>query len=203
MERTRTTEGERGIKMNERIRHTLYKNRYLLPTISFLLLGTILGVIALQNLPMALSEKIGSIVIMEKTDFQKIWCDRFFFSEFLLIGFFLSGFCLVGHGMGSLFLLLYGMIYGIKTAANYRFFASGYLVPALIEFFSFLIFSVFCLLTMCENSFYSAEILYKIIYKKDEKLRYNAKNQSIKLLFYTIIIAVFSALSSYLFLILG
>ncbi len=204
LERTGKTEGERRTEMNEKIRQTLRRNRYLLLAVSVLLLGTVIGVVALQNLPKELLEKVQTLSIMGKKDFKTIWWDRFAFSECVLFGLFISGFSLFGHGTASFLLLLYGMIYGVKNAVSYHFLGSGYLIPALAEFFSFLIFTVFCFLVMGENSFYSSELLRRIIQKKnDEKPHYNGKNQAVKLICFTVILAVFSALSSYLSLVLA
>ena len=177
----------------------IVKNKYLFMACGLLLAGVVIGALVLKFLPEKLESQLGEFVLKDGGSVLKAAMNRFALPAFTLLLLYIGGFNAVGHITVSFALLGFGMVYGIKNALNFSFGGGDYIIKAVAEYFTFSLYAVFLVVTMAESSLLSSQSVYNKLNKAStEKPLYNAKNQTVKLTIFTVIIAAFSVLSGYI-----
>lgn len=180
----------------EKIFETFRKNRYLIFSCAVLICGIIFGTAVLKYIPDELCKNIYGIISKESGEFLISFIDKFTLPFIILTALYLSGFSAAGQITAALAVFADGAIYGIKTAVNYSFAGTDFLILALLEYFTFTIYIGFLILIMSENALASAKKVF-VSLKSDlpEKSHYNAKKITVKYVTFTAVFAVFSAFS--------
>lgn len=177
----------------------IVKNKYLFTACGLLLAGVVIGVLVLKFLPEKLESQLGEFALKDGGSVLKAAMNRFALPAFTLLLLYIGGFNAVGHITVSFALLGFGMVYGIKNALNFSFGGGDYIIKAVAEYFTFSIYAAFLVVTMAESSLLSSQGVYNKLNKAStEKPLYNAKNQTVKLTVFTVVIAAFSVLSGYI-----
>ena len=91
------------------------------------------------------------------------------------------------------------MVYGIKNALNFSYVGSDFIIKSVADYFTFSLYAAFLVVTMAESSLLSSQSVYNKLNKvSTEKPLYNAKNQTVKFITFTAVIALFSVFSGYI-----
>lgn len=177
----------------------IIKSKYLIVSCILFLTGVTIGVCVLNFLPETLKNQLGAFELVTSKNLFYSAMNKFTLPISVLILLYLGGFNAMGHITITTALLGFGTVFGIKKALNYHYLGSDFIINSVAEYFTFSVYSVFLVLTMAESSFFSAQTAYRQMHSSIcEKPLYNAKNQSVKLIAFTAIVIVFSALSTYI-----
>lgn len=177
------------------------KNKYLFTSCGLVLLGTVIGVCVLKFLPKELEHQLSEFVLKDGSgSVLNAAMNKFALPAFTLILLYLGGFNAAGHVTAAFALLGFGTVYGIKNALNFSCAAgSDFIIKSVADYFTFSLYAAFLIVTMAESCFLSSQSIYGKLHNADiEKPLYNAKNQTVKLVTFTTIIALFSAFSGYI-----
>lgn len=184
--------------MNSKIKEII-KSKYLITSCVLFLTGLIIGVCVLNFLPETLKNQLGTLEFITSKNLLNSAINKFTLPLAVIIFLYLGGFNAMGHITITAVLLGFGTVCGIKEALNYYYLGNDFIVNAVVEYFTFSIYSVFLVLTMAESSFFSAQAIYRQIYTTTgDKTHCNAKNQSVKFVTFTAVIMMFSLLSAYI-----
>lgn len=174
------------------------KNKYLIIVCVLLLGGTVIGSCVLNILPEELKIQLGSFVLKDGKSILNIALDKFALPFFALLLLYIGSFNAAGHITAAVTLMSFGTIYGIKESLNFSFYGEEFIIKAAADYLTFSIYALFLVATMAESCFLSAQSIYKGLHGNlPEKTHYNAKNQTVKLIAFTVITALFSLLSGY------
>lgn len=175
------------------------KNKYLLTACGLLLAGVVIGTCVLKFLPAELEKQLCEFVLKDGGSVLNAAMNKFALPAFTLALLYLGGFNAAGHITAAFALLGFGTVYGIKNALNFNCSGSDFIIKSVADYFTFSVYAAFLIVTMAESSFLSSQCIYSRLYESNvEKTLYNAKNQTVKLITFTAVIAAFSALSGYI-----
>lgn len=177
----------------------IIKNKYLLAACGLLLTGVVIGVCVLGFLPEELKNQLGTFVLKDSKGVLNSAMNRFTLPFFVLLLLYIGGFNAVGYITVAFSMLCFGTVYGIKSALNFYYLGSDFIINAVADYLTFSVYSAFLIITMAESSFLSSQHIYiQINGKAPDKQLYNAKNQTVKLITFTAVMAIFSLLSGYI-----
>lgn len=177
----------------------IVKNKYLFTACGLLLAGVVIGVLVLKFLPEKLESQLGEFVLKDGGSVLKAAMNRFALPAFTLLLLYIGGFNAVGHITVSFALLGFGVVYGIKNALNFSYVGSDFIIKSVADYFTFSLYAAFLVVTMAESSLLSSQSVYNKLNKvSTEKPLYNAKNQTVKFITFTAVIALFSVFSGYI-----
>ena len=176
------------------------KNKYLIAACGLVLLGTLIGVCVLKFLPAELEHQLSEFVLKDGSgSVLSAAMNKFALPAFTLILLYLGGFNAAGHVTAAFALLGFGTVYGIKNALNFSCSGSDFIIKSVADYFTFSLYAAFLIVTMAESCFLSSQSIYNQLHNTAcEKSLYNAKNQTVKLIVFTAVIALFSAFSGYI-----
>lgn len=181
----------------------IYKNRFLILSCAVLIAGTIFGTSMLSFLPENISRNLFDFVSQEPKSFLNSFLNRFCFPFILLFGIYLAGFSALGYITSLTAVFINGAFFGFENGLNYMFLGFDYFVNNIISYFTATLYFGFMLIIMAESSaFLSKQIISKINNKNQEISHYNAKNQTVKFITFTLIFAIFSSISAYISIII-
>ncbi len=176
-----------------------YKNRYLILLSGVLIAGTIFGTSMLGFLPENMSQNLFGFLSRESTGFRQLFLNRFCFPFVIFISVYLCGFSIIGSFLIPAIIFIFGALYGFENALMYKFSGIDYITSAIISYFTAMLYFGFLLIILSESSvFLSRTITIQIKSKNEEKPHYNAKNQTVKFITFTLVFAIFSVFSAYI-----
>ena len=181
----------------------IYKNRFLIIVCIVLIAGTFIGSYSAEKIPEEMNRNIQMIFSEEPKAFAGIFMNRFVFQFIILFAIFYSGNNIFGAFSVPFFVFISGLFFGIERTINYRNFGADNIIHAIVLYFTATVYYLFFHLIMAENSMDSSIKLYGIIKNNNaEKTLYNAKKHIVKLLAFTLLFAIISMISAYIFILL-
>ena len=143
----------------------------------------------LKLLPAELEHQLSEFVLKDGSgSVLSAAMNKFALPAFTLILLYLGGFNAAGHVTAAFALLGFGTVYGIKNALNFSCSGSDFIIKSVTDYFPFSLYAAFLVVTIYNQLHNTA----------CEKSLYNAKNQTVKLIAFTAVIALFSAFSGYI-----
>lgn len=181
----------------------VYKNRNLIMCCAVLIFGCVFGISVLKLLPESVSGNLFSILSRNTNDFGSIFFNNFSFPAIIFTAVFLSGFSLLGR-LSSLFsVFTNGAVFSFVNGMNYMFLGAENFVNSVVLYVILTVYYEFMLIILAENAIFASDCIKKCINSKnEEKPHYNAKKITVKYIGFTVILAVFSAFSAYISIIL-
>lgn len=178
---------------------SVYKNRFLILSCAVLIVGTIFGTSMLKFLPEEIGKNLFNFVSSKTESFSGGFLNRFCFPFMMLLGIYLAGFSTLGYITALAVIFINGAFFGFENGLHYMFSGTDHIMNALISYFTATVYFGFMLIIMAESSVFSSRIISNRIKNKNaESPHYNAKNQTVKFITFTVIFAIFAALSAYI-----
>ncbi|MBQ7875652.1 MAG: hypothetical protein IJ306_10965 [Oscillospiraceae bacterium] len=181
----------------------IYKNRFLILSCAVLIAGTIFGTSMLNYLPEEICKNLYAFISQDAKSFSAGFFNIFCFPFIMLLGIYLAGFSAFGYITSFIVIFINGVFFGFENGINYMFSGTDYIINGLISYFTATLYFGFMLVIMAGNSVFSSRRILSRIKNKDAEIpHYNAKNQTVKFIAFTVIFAVFSAISAYISMII-
>ena len=179
---------------------TVYRNRFIIILCFVLILGTVSGSRIAIKIPEEMIKNIYMIISEEPVNFKEVFINRLCLPVIILISVYLSGNSVFGKISVQVCVFFAGLFFGFENAVNYGCSGTEYIFKSLILYFTATLYFMFFYLIMAESSLFSAIGINEIIKNTDrEKSHYDAKKLTVKLVTFTIIFAIISLFSAYIF----
>lgn len=177
----------------------IYKNRVLIMFCAVLIFGSIFGICVLKIIPEEVCENLFLISSKNTENFFGEFLNKFCFSAIMLTMVYFSGLSIVGKYTSFFAVFLNGACFSFINGINYMFAGTEYFINAVVSYFTSAFYFGFMLIIMAENSFFSSVAITEIIKSNNaEKAHFKAKNITVKYIGFTAVLALFSAFSAYI-----
>lgn len=175
----------------------IYENRFLIISCAVLIFGTVFGMSMLKVIPAEITENYHKLISESNYEIINLFINRFSLSFMVIMCLYLSGTSVLGIFSAPAAVFLNGLFIGFQNAVNYKYSGMDHIINSLILFFTSTVFSNYFILIMSESALiYSGRLIDTVSGKTTEKAHYNAKKLTVKLIGFTVVLAVISMISA-------